>query len=216
MTGSRPVRRVLGVLAVAWAAFAVLAAVLAAHHWLPYGFESAAVEWSVAHRPDGLRRAAVVVTSLGSGPVPYLLALTAGVLAARGRGWADGRGRTVAVALVPLLWLVCGQLLRQGLMHAFARPRPPLADQAARATGFAFPSGHAFTSTVSAGLLVLVVLRLRPSAARPAVAAAAVFAVAVGVSRVYLGVHWPLDVLGSWLLAAGWLAAASLWAVPRR
>ncbi|MEV7180988.1 phosphatase PAP2 family protein [Kitasatospora sp. NPDC093679] len=202
------------VVGAAWAGFAAVAAVLAGHGWAPFGFERAAVDWAVAHRPPAARAAALAVTSLGSGVVPYALALAAGAVTLRAEPGPRPRSRTVLLLVAPVLWLIAGQLLRQGFMHAFGRPRPPAADWATAAAGFAFPSGHAFTSAVSAGLLALAVIRTRSASARITVAIAAVFAAAVGLSRIYLGVHWPLDVLGGWLLAAGWLAAASV-VVPR-
>ncbi|MCP2311774.1 phosphatase PAP2 family protein [Kitasatospora paracochleata] len=207
-------RRWVAVAVTAWALFAVLAALIAANGWAPFGFEQAAVDWCAAHRPPAARAVAVAVTSLGTGVFPYLLAAAAGALALRALPAPRPRRRAAALLLAPLVWLIAGQLVRQGLMHAFGRPRPPLADRAVAASGFAFPSGHAFTATVCAGLLVLAIVRVRPSATRAAVAGAAGFAVVIGLSRVYLGVHWPLDVLGGWLLAAGWLAAATR-VVPR-
>ncbi|MFK0193798.1 phosphatase PAP2 family protein [Kitasatospora sp. NPDC090308] len=185
-------------------AFALVAVVVAVHGWAPFGFEAAAVRWSATHRPGGARSAAVAVTELGTGVLPYLLALAAGAVSLRTRHPAGAR-RTAAL-LAPLVWLLAGQLLRQGLMRAFARPRPPRTGWAFDASGFSFPSGHAFTSALSAGLLAVALARARPGAARGAAAGAALFAAAIGTSRVYLGVHWPLDVLGGWLLAAGWLA----------
>ncbi|WP_051709643.1 phosphatase PAP2 family protein [Streptomyces sp. NRRL S-350] len=194
--------------------FTALAVLLGTRGWAPFGFERAAVDWSAAHRPPAARTAAVAVTSLGSGVAPYLLALAAGYVTVRARPAARPPGRAVPVLLAPVLWLVAGQLLRLGLVHAFARPRPPRASWGTTAAGFSFPSGHAFTSAVCAGLLAVCVARARPSVGRVtggavttgAVTVAAVFAVSVGLSRVYLGVHWPLDVLGGWLLAAMWLA----------
>ncbi len=197
------------VLSAAWVLFAGLAVVLALHGWRSFGFERAAIEWSAHHRPAPGRRAAVGVTVLGTGAPPYLIALAAGTVLARGdRGARTRRGNAVLL-LGPLLWLVGGQLLREALMYAFGRPRPSSAHWAVAATGFSFPSGHSFSSAVCAGLLALAIARRRPSWARTARAAAVLYAVAVGLSRVYVGVHWPLDVVGSWLLAAGWLAAGS-------
>ncbi|RPE36618.1 phosphatase PAP2 family protein [Kitasatospora cineracea] len=211
MTGADPRHRPV---VLAWAcggAFALLAVVVAVHGWAPFGFEAAAVRWGVAHRPGWARSLAMAVTSLGTDVFPYLLALAAGAVAVRsgrptGARLPVGARRSAGVLLAPLVWLVAGQLLRQGLMRAFARPRPPVADWAFDASGFAFPSGHAFTSALSAGLLALAVARARPRAARFAAAGAALFAGVIGFTRVYLGVHWPLDVLGGWLLASAWLA----------
>ncbi|MFI9363173.1 phosphatase PAP2 family protein [Kitasatospora sp. NPDC053057] len=186
--------------------FAALAALLAEQSWAPYGFERDANDWSAAHRPSTVRTVAVVITSLGSGAVPYLLALAAGAVALRALPTPRPPRRAAVLFLAPVLWLGLGQLLRLGLMHVFARPRPPRPNWAADASGFSFPSGHSFTSAVCAGLLALAVARARPTATRAATAVAVAFAAAVGLSRIYLGVHWPLDVLGGWLLAAGWLA----------
>ncbi|MFD9129217.1 phosphatase PAP2 family protein [Kitasatospora sp. NPDC059571] len=216
MTG----RRCGIVAAAAGLLFAALAALLASRAWAPFGFEQSAIDWCAAHRPTVARLAALAVTSLGTGAVPYALALAAGGVTLRAVPGPRSRRTAAVVLLAPVAWLAVGQLVRQGLMHAFGRPRPPEADWATVASGFSFPSGHTFTSAVSAGLLALAIVRVRPALARPAVAGAALFAAAVGLSRVYLCVHWPLDILGGWLLAAGWLAlavpAAALGGYPPR
>ncbi|RAJ36778.1 undecaprenyl-diphosphatase [Kitasatospora sp. SolWspMP-SS2h] len=207
-------RRTAAPAAACAAAFGAVAVAAAANGWAPYGFEQAAVDWAVAHRPSAAVTAAKAVTALGTGAFPYLLALAAGLVLVRSvRPYRSGRA-AAAVLLAPVLWLAAGQLLRQGLMHAFARPRPPVADWAFTASGFAFPSGHSFTSALSAGLIALAAARARPGARRPAAAAAALFAAVIGLTRVYLGVHWPLDVLGGWLLATAWLLLGS--ALPWR
>ncbi|MFD7732417.1 phosphatase PAP2 family protein [Kitasatospora phosalacinea] len=206
MTGA-DLRRPAVLAAACGGAFALLAVVLAVRGWRPFGFEAAAVRWGVAHRPEGARSVAVAVTALGTDVFPYVLALAAGALCVRAGGPSGGRGRRTAVVLLaPVGWLVAGQLLRQGLMRGFARPRPPAAGWAFDASWFAFPSGHAFTSALSAGLLAWAVARVRSRAARAATAAAVLFAAVIGATRVFLGVHWPLDVLGGWLLAGCWLA----------
>ncbi|MFC8720237.1 phosphatase PAP2 family protein [Kitasatospora sp. NPDC057198] len=191
-------------------AFALLTAVVLAHGRAPFGFESAAVHWGVAHRPAWARSAGTAVTALGTDVFPYLLALAAGAVVLRSRRPSPGRpspDRPAALLLLaPVLWLPAGQLLRQGLMRTLARPRPPAASWAFDASDHAFPSGHAFTSALSAGLLAVAVALTRSSATRAATTAALLFTAVIGFTRVYLGVHWPLDVLGGWLLAAAWLA----------
>ncbi|WP_206503965.1 phosphatase PAP2 family protein [Streptomyces chrestomyceticus] len=178
------------------------ATLLAAHGWAPLGPEQAAHTWAVTHRPDAAGTAARVLTATGSGPVPYALALLAGVLAGR-----NTRERLHAAA-VALTVLLLGQAVRYGLMELVTRPRPSAADWTARATGHSFPSGHSTTSLLVAGLLAWAVLTRtrRAPARRLACVLLALWAASVGATRVYLGVHWPGDVLAGWLLAAAWLS----------
>jgi undecaprenyl-diphosphatase len=96
--------------------------------------------------------------------------------------------------------------VRTALMVLLDRARPPVADWAVRAGGHSFPSGHTTSGAIAAGLLAWGLLRLRPDRlVRTLAAACCLVAGAVGCSRVYLGVHWPTDVLGGWLLAGFWL-----------
>ncbi|MFJ8041663.1 phosphatase PAP2 family protein [Kitasatospora sp. NPDC096147] len=188
--------------------FAALTVLLAVHGFAPFAGEARIHHWVTGHRPAWAVHAAAAVTFLGTGAPPYLAALTAGLLLARHRPTTAGRRDVLATALAPLVVLALGQAVRHGLMLLFARPRPPVADWiAASPSGHAYPSGHAFTSAVAAGLLMWALRRTGrglPTAA--AVAAVGTSAVAVGLTRIYLGVHWPADVLGGWLLAALWLA----------
>ncbi|MEU9133006.1 phosphatase PAP2 family protein [Kitasatospora sp. NPDC048540] len=186
-------------------AFAVLAALLARHDWQPTAAESSLHAWVLTHRPSAAVTLAAAVTDLGSGIPPYAAALAAGLVLTRSLRPA---GRRILWACAPVVILATGQAVRRGLMTAFARPRPPKADWvSADPSGYAFPSGHAFTAALAAGLLAWALLRCtRRSRAVPAAITLGVAAVAVGLTRIYLGVHWPFDVLGGWLLAAGWLA----------
>jgi undecaprenyl-diphosphatase len=108
-----------------------------------------------------------------------------------------------AVAM-SVAWLV--ESLTKILFH---RTRPPASEALIKLpASYSFPSGHAFVSFVLCALLVYVGLRLvhRVWARLVLAAAALVVVVLVGMSRVYLGVHWPSDVLGSWSLAATWIS----------
>jgi membrane-associated phospholipid phosphatase len=89
------------------------------------------------------------------------------------------------------------------------RVRPPLADAVPPYEyAFSFPSGHALNSTVIGGMVAyLLVRRLRTRGARAgAVIVAIGWALAMGLSRVFLGHHWLTDVIFAWLLGAAWLA----------
>ncbi len=74
------------------------------------------------------------------------------------------------------------------------------------APSFAFPSGHAYLSAAFCGWLALVIVRRGAPRAGLGVLGLGTLAALVGVSRVYFAVHWPSDVLASWLLAAGSLS----------
>ena len=105
------------------------------------------------------------------------------------------------------LWIVVavalGTLLQQGLKAAVDRARPVWPDPVDSAHYAAFPSGHAMTATVICGL-VLWVLRpfLGRTLWRTALAVAVISVLGVALTRVWLGVHWPSDVVGGWLLGA--------------
>lgn len=170
---------------------------------VPYGVDTGPHRWSVAHRPSAMVTTARAVTDLGTGPVPYLAAALGGWL---GGGPGAGRRRRAVTVLLAVAVLAVGQLLRSALMLAVHRARPPAADWAVHASGHAFPSGHTASSAMAAGLLAWGLLRALPGRPGQVLAGVSVLlAAAVGCSRVYLGVHWPTDVLGGWLFAACWL-----------
>jgi undecaprenyl-diphosphatase len=162
--------------------------------------------WAVAHRPPAVVALAETAAASATGPLPYAAALAAGWAACRTVTWTGRREALTVLGAVAVL--AFGQLARWTTMRIVARPRPPLADWAAGTTGLAYPSGHATTAALTAGLLIWAACRT--TAPRPVLHAAAVlcagWAVAVGAARVVLGVHWPTDVLGGWLFASTWLA----------
>jgi membrane-associated phospholipid phosphatase len=102
-----------------------------------------------------------------------------------------------------------GVLSRLGLSDLIRDARPPRTVWLVEVNGFSFPSGHAATSALIAGTLAwLLTLLIRARSARVAIIAAlAVWALLVALSRTYLGVHWVSDILGSWLLAGAWLTS---------
>ncbi len=117
-------------------------------------------------------------------------------------------GRRLAMAAVVAAGAGAAVGVRLAASQLLQRARPPRADWAAQANGFAFPSGHTTAATIGAGLLAWALARRLHNARARAVlwACAVVYAGAVGWSRIWLGVHWPLDVVGGWLFGVGWLA----------
>ncbi len=109
---------------------------------------------------------------------------------------------------------------REGMVTPIARG--PQGDWLAPAQGFSFPSGHATTSALVAGTLAWLLIQvIQPRWARLAVAVVlASWAMLVALSRLYLGVHWVSDIVGSWLLAGAWLgvlvAASRRWQLTVR
>jgi undecaprenyl-diphosphatase len=183
----------------AWTAFGVLTMVMVGRDGTPLFADGDLLTWSVAHRPDGAVAFARGLTATGTGVVPYALAVLAGIVAGR-----TLRQRALAVALC-LACLAAGQALRYGVMTFVARPRPPRTDWRTHASGWAFPSGHTTTAALAAGLLIIA-LGLRAPRGRTLFAlVVGGWGALVGLSRVYLGVHWFTDVVGGWLFALGWL-----------
>ena len=85
-----------------------------------------------------------------------------------------------------------------------------------QAGGYAFPSGHTTTATVGYGLAAALLIVLFPRVRAVIAVAAVVLIAGVGLSRTYLGVHWPTDVLGGWALGTSWLALGALLHTARR
>jgi undecaprenyl-diphosphatase len=157
----------------------------------------------IAHRTSALTHLAKAVTTLGTGPIVYLVVAISGVIAVRTRHhWWP----LILAAGV----LLSGQLIRLSINRSVARPRPPHDLWLMHAGGYAYPSGH--TTTAALGYVVAAALLVQrwPQRRIAIFSVAGLCAVAVGMSRVYLGVHWPTDVLGGWLLAVSWLALCTL------
>jgi membrane-associated phospholipid phosphatase len=107
-------------------------------------------------------------------------------------------------------------LLNRAIKATVDRARPHLADPVAAAAGKSFPSGHTQSAVVGCGILVLVFLPVIHRRARPWVfAAAGLFVLLIGFSRIALGVHYLSDVIGAILIGLAWLlamtAAFSVW-----
>jgi undecaprenyl-diphosphatase len=97
---------------------------------------------------------------------------------------------------------------------AVHRPRPHVIPRLMHGAGwFSYPSGHSMLAPIIFGLGIIVWAAPWPSPAlrRAALVLAALFALGIGSSRVYLGVHYPSDVVGGLLLGTAWSALALLW-----
>ncbi len=91
------------------------------------------------------------------------------------------------------------------LKEVFARARPALWDYIVHAVHYSFPSGHAMVSTAVYGYIGYVLAKEFPQWRKPIVAATVALILAIGFSRLYLGVHWPTDVLVGYAAGLLWL-----------
>jgi undecaprenyl-diphosphatase len=115
-------------------------------------------------------------------------------------------------AAEPFVWLVAilgGRLLSLLFKELFKRERPPVLHRLVPETTYSFPSGHSVFAAVFFSMLAYVVVRsIRPDRVALRLTASlgcVVLAVAVAASRVWLGVHYPTDVMGGLLLGVGWV-----------
>lgn len=102
------------------------------------------------------------------------------------------------------------EALNLALKHVFHRPRPTLFTEIVRPESFSFPSGHAMASVAIYGMAAFVIGRLQPRARWPVYVGSAVLVLLIGISRVFLGVHWPTDVLAGFAAGSIVLAATRL------
>jgi FMN phosphatase YigB (HAD superfamily)/membrane-associated phospholipid phosphatase len=198
-SGARP--RLLAPAAVLVASLlCFFALALLAHPSTPSGLDGRVNAFAAAHRSAALTTFFTGYTSLGQWLV--LTAATAAVLAAL--AWRARRRDAVFL----LIAMIVSPLLNLALKHLFERVRPPAESAVLSVNGYAFPSGHAMSSATFA--LALAVIAWPTRWRWPAAGLAATFALLMGLSRVYLGVHWLTDVLAGWVLAVAVVAATQL------
>jgi membrane-associated phospholipid phosphatase len=139
------------------------------------------------------------ITMLGSAQGLTIVVLVAAVILFLRRAWVEALGLIAAFA--------GAGLLDAGLKLWFHRDRPSVEWALARESTFSFPSGHATLSLVVYGMLLYLILRLSHSRLLDVAASliALPLIVVIGVSRVYLGVHYPSDILAGYLAGAIWL-----------
>lgn len=154
--------------------------------------------------PSWMEGVLIDVTALGS---PVVLGLI--VLIITGYLLLESRYVTAVIVLVSS---ISGEILNETLKIFFERPRPSVVPHLRTVVTASFPSGHAMESAIiylTLGALLMRVVEGRITKAY-CMATAMFLTLLVGVSRVFLGVHYPSDVLGGWMLGFFWAAVTFL------
>lgn len=160
-------------------------------------FDHVVIAWMQRMRSDGLTAAAIMLTNLGS-------LWTLGPAVVLGVAWLALRRRFTAAVTV-LVVAIGGVALATATKAMVGRFRPPV-DALVAVDSPSFPSGHAAQSAAILLALALVLTRRRSTRAAALVVAVGL-ALGIGLTRVYLGVHYPSDVLAGWIFGGLWAVA---------
>lgn len=165
---------------------------------LPY--DRSVMLWLHVRESPGVTTTMSAVTELGGVvAVPIIAVAGAGLL-----WWRGGRRDAALLAAA----VIGSTLLNSVLKVVFQRDRPDFWEHLVVEDSYSFPSGHAMASMSLAAALVVIAWSSRWR--WPAIALGVVYVLAVGVSRLYLGVHFPSDVLAGWCVAVVWVVVVSV------
>lgn len=170
------------------------------HEGDAFFFDQPLLQWAHAWHSPAMDRVFLFFSEIGYawGVVPFDIALVA---------WLAWRRRP-REGLFAGIALAGSGLLNAAAKQFFARDRPMLWESISPETTFSFPSGHAMGSMTLAAVLILLAWRTRWR--WWVVAAMVPFVLMVGASRVYLGVHYPSDILAGWAAALAWVVGVYL------
>lgn len=115
-----------------------------------------------------------------------------------------------AAAIVLIVDTIAVVTIDLALKQVFTRARPHLFDKLAIPTDYSFPSGHSMSAVGVWGVIAAVMISLFPQRRTLVLALAIPLILSIGLSRIYLGVHWPSDVLGGFLAGTPPLLASVL------
>lgn len=169
--------------------------------------DEAALRWIAARHTPALDTVALQLTYLGATSVVTMTLLVASTFL-----WLTRHRWSVALLCMAVLG---NAVLNTALKLAFARPRPevfPYRIPGVGESASSFPSGHAMSAVVIYGTLAYLVTRLEPTRRlrRATLAFAAALVLAIGASRLYLGVHYPSDVLAGYVAGFAWATTCAL------
>jgi len=197
--------------ALLWPALIVVAAILifaVTAIWVgpgPIGLDAKMLQALELVRSPHVTEVMLAITAVGKGSITIVFTI---LVAA----WLSIRGHWKEAAFLFVVNLGSA-ILTPSFKAMFARPRPPIevVTPITNPDSFSFPSGHALSAMVFYTSLALIAAQLgRPRLKRALIALAFVMVPLMGITRVYLGVHYPSDVIGGWTLGSAWVWLAYL------
>jgi undecaprenyl-diphosphatase len=161
-------------------------------------FDDAVLRWFGAHRVPTLDAVMLEITSLGTASVVTMVVGVAALFL-----WLNQHKHSAILLFVATFG---GVILNNLLKAGFGRPRPEVIPWDTTATFYSFPSGHAMSATIVYSTVAYLAARLqRTRAARVAITlVAAIVIFLICLSRLYLGVHYPSDVLAGIIIGLAW------------
>ena len=161
-------------------------------------FDERVLRWMAAHQTPLLQKAMFEITLLGTGIVLVMTVCVAGLFL-----WISNHRFS---ALLLVVATVGGIIINSLLKHTFDRPRPQVFEWGATVLTSSFPSGHAMSATIVYGTVAYLAARLQAGRAARWITyvAAALLIVLICTSRLYLGVHYPSDVVAGILMGIAW------------
>ena len=163
-------------------------------------FDDAVLNWVDAHRDGTLDGIALEITALGNFATLAVLVLTVSVFL-----WLTRHRFSMALLMIAVAG---GGLLNTLLKDVFDRPRPTVIEWGTDVVTHSFPSGHSMAAAIAYGSVAYLCGRLGPSLKLRLTTwiGAAILVLAIGASRIYLGVHYPSDVVAGYIAGLAWTA----------
>lgn len=163
-------------------------------------FDDSVLRWVAQHRTPALEPVMLEITFLGTGTVVIALVAVSGMFL-----WLSNHKYSAILLLVSTIG---GILLNNLLKIGFGRPRPQIIDWGMHTVSWSFPSGHAMSAAVVYGTVAYLAARLQRRHLHRVITLTAAFILIllIAASRLYLGVHYPSDVLAGIIIGLAWAA----------
>jgi undecaprenyl-diphosphatase len=164
--------------------------------------DESVLTWMAGHRTETLDRIALDVTALGNTATLFVLVLSVSIFL-----WLTRHRLSVYLLFVAVAG---GAALNWALKDVFGRPRPDIVAWGVDVLSNSFPSGHSMAAVIAYGSVAYLGGRLEPTRALrwTTWTLAGLLILAIGLSRIYLGVHYPSDVLAGYVAGLAWTALA--------